>query len=77
MAKHRAGRTWWQWRAGVNSGAQLAVARSNPDFLYCRLLLRAIAIGRRRHTLKDTTLKQFKCDYPDPDNMSGFMESLY
>ena len=45
--------------------------------LFRRLLLRAIATGRRRQALKNTTLKQFKCDYPDPDNMSGFMESLY
>jgi transposase len=32
------------------------------DTAFKRLLLRAIAIGRRRDTLKDTTLKQYHAD---------------
>ena len=40
--------------------SRLAISPFSAAFK--RLLLRAIAIGRRRDTLKDTTLKQYHAD---------------
>ncbi|MGH6799366.1 MAG: IS66 family transposase, partial [Roseiarcus sp.] len=55
----------WQVRlAHLPRDAQYAIDRGDDAFsvAFKRLLLRAIAIGRRREALQDTTLRQYRAD---------------
>ena len=59
------GKIWWEW-VFIGSLAVLYVIRPSRDTafsaLFHRLLLRAVAIGRRRGTLQDTTPAQYRAD---------------
>ena len=58
------GLAWQVCLAHLLRDAQYAIECGDTAFsaLFRRLLLRAIAVGRRRQTLKDTTLKQYHAD---------------